>query len=455
MSAWTVRALPDVVDLGVAALQAAVLLALAWAAAAMLRRSSAAARHTVWTFGVVSALVVPWLGLVVPTWTPVAPAPVSSAPAFVLPTWQPAAAAVAEPGGLSALVGWWAVGAALVALRVLRAHGAAWRIGRSAVPVTEPGWRAVHDEVAAQLGVAVPVELGRSAQIAGPMTLGLLRPRVLLPASAEDWSADRRRAVLLHELGHVRRGDLGAQAAAQVLCVLHWFNPLAWWAASRLAEERELAADDLVVGAGMRPSSYADDLVQIARTLTSTPAVAAACMAERSTTRRVLRILDPSAPRAPLSRRAWWGLGAVVVAVTAGTSALGDTGTDTGVDGLRGTVTVGPVGYLVREGEVAPPLTPADLRHFARVQASIRDRIDGLARCYDRRLAERPDLAGEVGLHWEVAAFGAYEHGCMNEGHIEDPELLRCVNLLMESGYYPHPPDADRELLVTFGFSAE
>ena len=74
----------------------------------------------------------------------------------------------------------------------------------------------------------------------------------------------RRRLVLLHELAHIRRYDCLTQLVAQAACALHWFNPLVWLAKSRMQSERELACDDLVLGAGTLPSTYAADLLELA-----------------------------------------------------------------------------------------------------------------------------------------------------------------------------------------------
>jgi hypothetical protein len=98
-----------------------------------------------------------------------------------------------------------------------------------------------------------------------PATAGLLRPVILLPEEARNWPSERLQMVLAHELGHIDRLDWMWQWVAQVACVIHVLNPLAWLAAKRLRVESELACDDLVLAKGFDPQAYAKELIDIAR----------------------------------------------------------------------------------------------------------------------------------------------------------------------------------------------
>ena len=96
-----------------------------------------------------------------------------------------------------------------------------------------------------------------------PMTFGIRRPSILIPAIAETWTGDRRRAVILHELAHIARRDCLTQTLAFVACALYWFHPAVWWVTRRLRIER-LACDDRVIAAGTQPREYAGHLLEIA-----------------------------------------------------------------------------------------------------------------------------------------------------------------------------------------------
>lgn len=82
----------------------------------------------------------------------------------------------------------------------------------------------------------------------GPAVIGLLRPRILLPADfAHRYSAEEQALVLAHEQEHLRRRDLPVQAVFAALRCLFWFNPLAHLAAARLRFDQELACDAAVL----------------------------------------------------------------------------------------------------------------------------------------------------------------------------------------------------------------
>jgi hypothetical protein len=218
-----------------------------------------------------------------------APAP-SDAPAPGWPLWAAAA---------------WGAGALLGLARFAAGSVGLARLARRARPADDPAWGAALQRLARELGVRRPVTLlvGRAGTV--PVTWGVVYPVVLLPADADAWSAERRRLVLLHELAHVARLDALTQLLARLAGAVFWFNPLVALAARRLRAERERACDDLVLAAGVRATAYADDLLDLVRTLGAAPAGSAAlAMARRSEFEgRLLAILDPAAPRARTSAR--------------------------------------------------------------------------------------------------------------------------------------------------------
>jgi hypothetical protein len=151
--------------------------------------------------------------------------------------------------------------------------------------------------LAAEAGVRRPVEVLLHDRILAPVTCGLLKPVILLPAEAREWSeADVRRA-FVHELEHIRRGDWSVHILARAVCASYWFHPLVWVAWRQLCLEAERACDDAVL-LGADRADYAEQLVVLARGLSSSVAPPALSMANRSDlSTRVSAILDNKQPR--------------------------------------------------------------------------------------------------------------------------------------------------------------
>src|SRR5256884_506322 len=149
-----------------------------------------------------------------------------------------------------------------------------------------------------------------------PLTWGMLRPRILLPAGAMEWSAERREVVLFHELAHIARRDWFLQICAELACGLYWFHPLAWFAAASLRRESERACDDSVLNGGVGASCYANQLLELARTLKNAHrgwSAALAIARPSNLERRFIAMLNPNLNRCGISRRA--GLLAEVAAL--------------------------------------------------------------------------------------------------------------------------------------------
>jgi len=89
-------------------------------------------------------------------------------------------------------------------------------------------------------------ELIISEAVATPMVSGLWRARIILPADL-TLPPEELRMVLLHELAHVRRGDLWVTWLAWIAGSLHWFNPAIWFALARARKDREMACDESVL----------------------------------------------------------------------------------------------------------------------------------------------------------------------------------------------------------------
>jgi len=99
------------------------------------------------------------------------------------------------------------------------------------------------DVLKAELACARDIEILEVAGLGTPATVGWRRPAILLPPVWRKWTAKQRRAILAHEITHIRNSDFLANLIAQIGLVLHFYNPLVHWLAGRLRLEQELNAD--------------------------------------------------------------------------------------------------------------------------------------------------------------------------------------------------------------------
>ena len=294
-------------------------------------RSSAATRHLFCTLTLVSLLALPFLSVVGPTWSIAIP---SSAPSWVVeatnasvPSHESGAAFRGDPVDLdratippsasvssapvtatvpsrfswrATAIAVYAAGALLLLLQMVIERMSIARLVRRADAVTDLDWRRLLRDSAASLGVEGPVRLLRSREQTMPMAFGIRTRSILLPAIADTWAEDRRRAVLLHELAHVARHDCLSQAIAAFTCAVYWVHPGVWWMARRLRVERELACDDRVIEAGTMARDYASHLLELAYSLGGhrAPALVVTMARRNQLEGRMLAILDDRRNRA-------------------------------------------------------------------------------------------------------------------------------------------------------------
>ena len=83
-----------------------------------------------------------------------------------------------------------------------------------------------------------------SEYIDSPALYGIIKPRIILPASYEEKELD---FVLLHERTHKKRGDNLWRMLAFITASVHWFNPFAWVLLRSYLSAAELACDEAVL----------------------------------------------------------------------------------------------------------------------------------------------------------------------------------------------------------------
>ena len=114
--------------------------------------------------------------------------------------------------------------------------------------------------------------VGYSEHIHAPVTVGIFRPVILLPADIRDWATpEEQNAVVLHELAHVERRDPIVNLFQTLVGAVLFFHPAVRYALRRLLLERELACDERVLDAGAQPAAYAEILLKVAERSVTKP----------------------------------------------------------------------------------------------------------------------------------------------------------------------------------------
>ena len=168
-------------------------------------------------------------------------------------------------------------------------------------PCRDPAWRTALEAAASRIGLRRPIRLLDGGELP-PFTAGWLGRTVVVPAEVEDWTAEKREAVLLHEAAHVRRRDVVRMTYVDFLASAVWCVPFLPSLLRALAEDREEACDEEALAAGAKPSEYAAALLELTAALPPGPPRWALGMSRTTKIEARIRriIVRPGRRRAPL-----------------------------------------------------------------------------------------------------------------------------------------------------------
>lgn len=142
----------------------------------------------------------------------------------------------------------WLLGVLTLGTMTLFANRRFYRKARQSAPVTDPVLIQFLGRAAHSLNLKQNVAMVECSQIQSPAVMGLFRPLLLLPPHVRrHFSPEELHLIFLHELAHLKRGDLIVQWLMGILQILHWFNPVIWLAFRRIRNDRETATDALVL----------------------------------------------------------------------------------------------------------------------------------------------------------------------------------------------------------------
>jgi beta-lactamase regulating signal transducer with metallopeptidase domain len=303
---------------------ALVLVALSWS-----RRSSATVRHGVCCVGLAAMAALPVVTLLLIGWGDV---PEVSVPFLMT---------VRLGDGLRvwvvSLVPWlsvaWMAGVVVMQLRLAWQIRCARRLRHTGLCELPDRWQTAVAQIARRVGLRHAVQAYESALAQVPMVVGWLRPVVLVPSSAlTGLSPQQLRAVLAHELAHIRRRDALVNLLQGLIESLFFFHPAVWWLSNRLRVEREYCCDDVAVATCGDTLTYARALAALDTLRADVPRPALAATGG-SLMDRLSRLLDVT----PSRRRFGAGLAPLMLTLVlaAAVSAMGLAGDETDPGGAN------------------------------------------------------------------------------------------------------------------------
>ncbi len=164
--------------------------------------------------------------------------------------------------GFAALLIWF-FGLMFLSIRILFGLFGTFRLTREGQDIQDSLWKRLLQRFLATVFLRRKINLLSHDKTMVPLTWGIIKPVVMMPAESKNWSENQRSTALYHELSHIKRGDYLVMILARISRAIYWFNPLSWIVLRMIKKEQEKACDELVLKAGIKPSTYAENLLYI------------------------------------------------------------------------------------------------------------------------------------------------------------------------------------------------
>lgn len=153
---------------------------------------------------------------------------------------------------------------ALPVLNFIRNYRFVQFIRKHGLKKADVKWRMFTRNVAAHMGIVRPVQIWISEFVSSPVTIGYIKPLVLLPlAAVNHLSPSQVEAVILHELSHIKRSDYLINLITRIIQTILYFNPFVKAFAAIIEREREKHCDKIVLQFQYEPHGYASALLEL------------------------------------------------------------------------------------------------------------------------------------------------------------------------------------------------
>jgi uncharacterized protein (TIGR03435 family) len=149
-----------------------------------------------------------------------------------------------------------------------------------------------------------------------PGVFGIFRPVLLLPEGLADRLTPAQfRAILLHEVCHLRRRDNLTAAIHMLVESVFWFVPPLWHIRTRLIEERERACDEHVLAQTGAPEEYAEGILSVCRFYVASPLLCSSGVTGSDLRRRIDEIVSSRITRELDATKKLLLVGAAIAAI--------------------------------------------------------------------------------------------------------------------------------------------
>ncbi|WP_261302380.1 M56 family metallopeptidase [Paenibacillus andongensis] len=143
----------------------------------------------------------------------------------------------------------WMVGVCVLGIYTIMINRKfARKMKNETVAITDGRILELFNQCKKMMSVHKPIALVESCNLATPTLFGFVKPQLIMPKTIlYSLNDDQLQHVFLHELAHCKRNDIGVNWFMHTLLIIHWFNPVLWYAYRQMREDQEIASDALAL----------------------------------------------------------------------------------------------------------------------------------------------------------------------------------------------------------------
>nr|WP_275900691.1 M56 family metallopeptidase [Paenibacillus periandrae] len=161
----------------------------------------------------------------------------------------------------------WLIGVCVLGAYTIRINRSfAQQMSKETVTITNARILELFDQCKQMMSIHKPIALVESPSTSTPTLFGMIKPQLIMPqATINHLNDEQLQHVFLHELAHSKRNDIAVNWFMHILLIIHWFNPVLWYAYRRMREDQEIASDALALSylAPDKSQDYGHTLIKL------------------------------------------------------------------------------------------------------------------------------------------------------------------------------------------------